>query len=422
MLKAIKLRAELKKLTLERDEMKSKLEDYQKRSSECETALEEAATDEDIKAVEDAVTALETEKSENNYEEKLSAMNSRISEIEIELAELDEKKPEPSEISGGKSEERGATKQMNKYQTRELLRTGQYYEREDVKDFYAKLRNIRAITGEGLTIPNVIVNRIMDIIGDYCNLYDLVDKIRVSGTARILLDTDTSPAEWMEQKSAVTSGDAGTVTNVDFDGFKLGKVVFVDNYIMQDSIVNVDDYTTKKLGRALALALNKAIPLGEGAENKQPTGIIPSLSDNHKVTVLSGSLADLVKPIGLIDTGEDTCGDITAVMKRSTYYSHFLEHTINTNSAGETVGKLPNLSKPDILGIPVVFNNNIPENQVLYGDFDKYTLVERESIVIDKSEHVRFSEDQTAFRGKGRFDGKPTKPDAFVLVTITSGE
>ena len=65
-----------------------------------------------------------------------------------------------------------------------------------------------------------------------------------------------------------------------------------------------------------------------------------------------------------------------------------------------------------------MFNNNIDDDTVLFGDFSKYTLVERESITIDNSTHVKFAEDQTAFRGKGRFDGKPVKPEAFVLVTI----
>ena len=60
------------------------------------------------------------------------------------------------------------------------------------------------------------------------------------------------------------------------------------------------------------------------------------------------------------------------------------------------------------------------EDTVLFGDFDKYTLVEREDITIDNSIHVKFAEDQTAFRGKGRFDGKPTNVDAFALVTITN--
>ena len=67
----------------------------------------------------------------------------------------------------------------------------------------------------------------------------------------------------------------------------------------------------------------------------------------------------------------------------------------------------------------MTFNNSMAADQVLYGDFNMYTLVERENIAIDNSEHVRFVEDQMAFRGKGRFDGKPTKPEAFALVTIT---
>ncbi len=87
-----------------------------------------------------------------------------------------------------------------------------------------------------------------------------------------------------------------------------------------------------------------------------------------------------MKPIGLIDTGLDAVGDITAVMNRATYYAYFLELSINVNADGEIVGRLPNLTRPDILGIPVV---------------------------------------QMAFRGKGRFDGKPTKPEAFSLITIT---
>ena len=36
------------------------------------------------------------------------------------------------------------------------------------------------------------------------------------------------------------------------------------------------------------------------------------------------------------------------------------------------------------------------------------------------SEHVKFIENQTAFRGLGRFDGKPTKADAFV-VNVDAG-
>ena len=106
-------------------------------------------------------------------------------------------------------------------------------------------------------------------------------------------------------------------------------------------------------------------------------------------------------------------------MKRGTYYNRLLGYTINVDSNGNLVGKIPNLNHPDLLGLRIVFNNNLDTDTVLFGDFEKYTLVERESLTIDASDQVKFVEDQTAFRGKGRFDGKPTNADAFALVTIT---
>jgi HK97 family phage major capsid protein len=190
---------------------------------------------------------------------------------------------------------------------------------------------------------------------------------------------------------------------------------------LQDSVINLDQYVSNKIARAIGLALDIAILNGTGSVGKQPTGIIPQIPVGNQVTVAEtgATMADYVKPIGLIDTGLDSVGEIIAVMKRSTYYNYFLEMSINTNANGDVVGKLPNLTRPDILGIRVVFNNAMAADEVLYGDFQQYTLVERENITVDSSEHIRFVEDQMAFRGKGRFDGKPTKPEAFALVTIT---
>jgi HK97 family phage major capsid protein len=125
-----------------------------------------------------------------------------------------------------------------------------------------------------------------------------------------------------------------------------------------------------------------------------------------------------VSALGEIDSGDDNVGEIVIVMNRRTYYRLFAPFSIQVDSTGNVVGKLPNLKNPDVLGLPVVFNNNLQFTEILLGDFSQYTLVERESITIDSSEHVKFVEDQTAFRGKGRFDGKPTRPDAFVLLTV----
>lgn len=414
MLKQLKLQAELKQKRSELDELNAQKAKFESRQAELTRALEEAITEEDMKLVDENINELDKEVDEAKLDEKISSVNGEIERIENEINDLDERSQEARK----KVNEKRSEVKMNKLQVRELLKTGEYYERSEVKEFYEKFRNLRSIGGEGLTIPQVIIDRIMDIVGDYSTLYPIVDKIRVTGTARILIDTDTSAATWIEQTGTIPTGDVGTITNVDFDGFKVGKVTFVDNCMLQDSIINLDDYVSKKLARAIALALDLAILKGKGATNKQPDGIIPKLNSSHKVTVTTGKLVDIVKNIALIDTGADSVGEIVAVMKRTTYYNKFLEYTINVNSEGNVVGKLPNLNKPDLLGLRVVFNNNMDDNKVLFGEFEKYTLVEREDITIDKSEHVKFAEDQMAFRGKGRFDGKPVNANAFVLVTL----
>lgn len=419
MLKQLKLTAELKRCKNELADYQSKKADFEKRQVNLAAALAEAETDEDIELVNKQVEELESETAEAGIDDKIGSVQEEITRIETELSEIGSTKSEPPAGNESNQNKQREVTKMNKYQVRELLKTGEYYERSEVKEFYEKFKNLRSVGGEGLTIPQIVINRIMDIIGDYSTVYPLVDKIRVTGTTRILLDTDTTAATWIEMTGTIPTGTVGTITDISFDGYKIGKVTFVDNCMLQDSIINLDDYVTKKIARAIALGLDLAVLKGTGSTDKQPEGIIPQLNTTHKVTVTDPTgYADIVKPISLIDTGLDSIGEIVAVMKRSTYYNRLLGYSVQPTSTGEVVAKLPNLKNPDLLGLRVVFNNNMDEDTILYGDFSKYTLVERESVSIDSSEHVKFAEDQMAFRGKGRFDGKPTNKDAFALVTL----
>ena len=416
MLKQLKIQKAIEIKRNKLKELETKMDAIVKRSEDTKKALDESETEEDITTIEAEITEIEKDKDAVEIEKK--TIETEITELEVELADIEDRETEVTKKN--QKRDKGESETMNRMQVRELIKTGEYYKRSDVIEFYDRFKNLRAVTGGELAIPEVIVNRIMDILGDYSAIYNLVDRIQVKGTARILIDTDTTPASWVEQNASLPVSDVGTIAYLDFDGFKVGKVTFVDNYLLQDSVINLDEYVSKKIARAIALALEISILNGTGLAGKQPTGIIPSIPIGNQVDVAADSpMSEYVKPIGLIDTGDDVVGDITAVMRRSTYYAYFLELTVNVNSDGEVVGRLPNLTRPDILGIPVVFSNHMAVDEVLYGEFDKYTLVERETISIDNSEHVRFVEDQMAFRGKGRFDGKPTKPDAFALVTIT---
>ena len=423
MLKQIKLRNNLLKKQTRLNELINRQTEFKKREAELEQALDEAETDEDTQAVDEQITALETEIKDisEDLDGEIEALKSDIESIKSEIKQINDAANNSEPTPSGSNDE-GVNRTMpaiSKQEVRELVRTGAYYRDKNVVKFYDDLKNLRAVGGEGLTIPQVVINRIMDIVGDYATLYPLIDKITCSGTARILIDTDTTPAEWLEQNKAVTQGDVGTITSIDFDGYKLGKATLIDEYIIQDSIINVDAYVVKKLARAIALGLDKAILTGAGSASKQPDGVITKLPSRNKITIKDpANVIALAKPLAKIDTGEDATGEIVAVMHRQTYYNRILD-ILATNLNGGMVGAIPSFNEPNINGLRVVFNNFMDQDKILYGDFSKYTLVEREAMTIESDKSVKFLDDQVAYKGRGRFDGKPTKPSAFVLATLS---
>lgn len=406
---------ELKRNKLEA--LKTREADFKKREKDLERALGEAENEEDMKLVSDSVDELEAEKKE--LEAEKIEVEAELKVIQDKLDELNEKRSEENDDDKMEDEE----KQQER--GKRSMTKQSYLKLRHVKEFYTQLRELktRGVTGQSITVPQEVIDRVMIQVGDYTTLYPLVDRIKVKGTARILIDVSEDGAVWMEMVGALPEGDTGSITNVDFDGFKLGKITAIDNAFLQDSIINLDAYVTKKIAIAIAKSLDKAILKGEGAANKQPDGIIPKLNADNKVNVaLTGTAKDIAKivaPIGLIDDGEESVGEIVAVMKRKTYYNRIVAMNMGEASDGIPNAKLPNLASPTILGLSVVFNQHMDEDQILYGDFQKYTLVEREDITIERSEHAKFTQDQLAIRGKGRFDGKPTNVDAFVLVTLT---
>jgi HK97 family phage major capsid protein len=52
------------------------------------------------------------------------------------------------------------------------------------------------------------------------------------------------------------------------------------------------------------------------------------------------------------------------------------------------------------------------------GYMDLYLLAEREGTTLAQSEHVRFIEDRTVFKGTARYDGKPSIAEGFVAIGI----
>ena len=91
---------------------------------------------------------------------------------------------------------------------------------------------------------------------------------------------------------------------------------------------------------------------------------------------------------------------------------------INFNAAGALVAGL-NGTMP-IEGGVIVELPFIPDNDIIGGYGSLYLLAERAGAQLGQSEHVRFIEDQTVFKGTARYDGMPVFGEAFVIVNIAN--
>lgn len=394
--------------------------ELKKRSEELESALEEAENDEDLAVVEEEAEKHEEELAK--HEEDKKKLEEEINGIEAELEELDEKAPEgrsaatpPVQTRKKSTIEVNIDMKINKHETRSQMLDR--LNRPEVREFYAKVQeavvNKRAMTGLDLVIPEVVLDRIQLMIGDYSNLLGEVEVVDLSGSARAIVDGAIPEAIWTEMCDPVqelaTAFDA-----VELDGYKVGGFIPVCNAVLEDSMINLAQYVEDRIARAIGKALDKAILTGTGAAGKQPEGIIPAVTASSVASDFT--LGNLLANLGAIDTGEGEVGEIIAVMKRSTYYNKFMPQTVVNTADGRQV--VQGVSNPNLAGLRVVFSQYMTEDEVLLGDFKQYLLARRADVTITSSTDVRFIQDETVFKGTARYDGKPVKAGAFQLVTL----
>jgi HK97 family phage major capsid protein len=95
-----------------------------------------------------------------------------------------------------------------------------------------------------------------------------------------------------------------------------------------------------------------------------------------------------------------------------------MSKAITFNAAGALVAgmqaQMP-VEAGDIIELPF-----IPDNDIIGGFGSLYLLAERAGSNLAVSEHVKFTEDQTVFRGTARYNGKPVKGEGFVIVNIAN--
>lgn len=442
-LKTLLLRSKLEKAKTNLKSLREKDGEFQARESELEAAIGEVTeetSEEDRTTLDNQVEAFTKEK--EDHEEEKKKLESEIERIEEEIKE-EEKRAEQAATQIQKRNE-GRTEVVMKNRTKffgmSIQERDAFFAREDVRDFLGKVRTCikekRALDNVGLTIPEVMLDLLKEKVEETSKLAKRVNLRPVAGKARQRIMGTIPEAVWTEMCAKLNELSLG-FNDVEVDGYKVGGFFVVCNAILEDNDVNLTAEIVNALGKAIGKALDKAIVYGKGT--KMPMGIVTRLAqtvkpegysstaitwkDLHTSNVITGTGASGLNLFKEIATNTGVLKDdysengITWIMNRKTH-TKLLVQSMDKNMNAAIVAGM-NDTMP-VVGGEIVELPFIPEDEIVFGYLDMYLLAERAGTNLGQSEHYKFVEDQTVFKGTARYDGEPIIPDAFAVMSITT--
>lgn len=463
-LKALLLRKQLddKKKALE--DLRAKDQEFQTREAELETAIGEAESEEDKAAVEGLVNEFEQDK--QAHEENKTKLAGEVEQLEQDLAAEEAKQtppanpaptptPDHNPASGGERKDGKIMSMENRSilglgeqrRSRTYVRTAllgymrsnrELVTREDVKDFLQRVRTLatekRAVNNTELTIPEVMLPLVREVTYNYSKLLSRLNLQNVPGTARQNIMGHIPEAIWTEACATLNELEFG-FSQIEVDGFKVGGFIPVCNATLEDNDVALASLIPEVLGWSIAKATDKAVVYG--TDVKMPMGFVTrlaqttkptdwnsnapaweNLSSSHIFTITGKEGKALFKEIalksGIVRTTYSD-SEITWIMNEVTK-GKVVAEGIEFNSAAAIVSGVNNTMP--VVGGDIVTLEFMKDGDIAFGHLDLYTMAERAGVQIAMSEHARFVQDQTLFKGTARYDGMPVFGEAFGIMNI----
>ena len=425
-LRALMLGKELSTKKTRLEELRAKMTELETREAEIAQAIEEAETDEEKAAVEEAVTGFEAEKDETTKE--VESLETEVRELENELEQIETPAPDPearttaAEPDTRTREEIPHMKKRFRDWTMDQKRA--LTEREEVQQFLGIIRTAmrekRAVTGTGALIPTVILDLLRDNIEEYSKLYSRVNMQPVGGIARQPIQGAIPEAVWTEACANLNELDL-SFTGVEVDAYKVGGYFRVCKATVEDTDPVLTNALIEALGQAIGYALDKAILYGTGT--KMPVGVVTALAAetgtpnivSHASTVTGAALVKaLVLDSGKMKSKYSRGAKLWAM--NETTYTKLVAELVEVDASGAYVSAVNGVMP--VIGGDIVVLEFIPDDVIIGGYFDLYLLAERAGTNIETSEHAFFIEDQIAFKGTARYDGKVIRTAAFVAIGI----
>ena len=455
MLKALMLRKriDMKKAALAA--LREKLEGFKTREAELAQAVEEVETDEQRTELDEMISQFEQER--GDAQEGADSLEDEISQLETELQEQEaaQDTTPPAEAEGGEAARNNGTAQAateNRGGEIPMIRRLKNFTQQErdaflgnekVRTFLGEVRAAitekRALTGVGLTIPDVMLGLVREETYAASKLIKFVTMRGVPGKGRQNIMGKIPEAVWTEMCANINELDL-LFNQSEVDGYKVAAFVAICNATLEDSDLTLAQEIVTAIGIAIAKALDKAILFGTGT--KMPVGIAtrlaassqpawwgtnePAFTDLHtsniktinKTGVRGAEFFEaLIAELGIAKPVYSGDGLFWAMNRKT--HMNIMAKALAFDANGALVA---NTSLMPIVGGEIVEfeDDQLADYEIIGGFGGNYLLAERAGVEFSSSTEVRFLQDQTVFKGTARYDGRPLAGQAFVIVNYAN--
>lgn len=283
----------------------------------------------------------------------------------------------------------------------------------------------------GYTVPDEFHRQLIEALEENNVFRSLAHVIHTSsGTRTIPVAADNGEASWVEEGNAIAESDM-TFSVQTLSAYKLGCMIRVSNELLNDSAFDIAGHIAKRFGVRFGNAEENAFINGTGHSNdptntpSQPTGILTTLNTPSVTTANASTISfdDVYKLFYALK------GPYRQKAKFLCNETALLQMMLLKDGNGNYIWKPGiEIGKPDtILGHEVRTSTFMPaitgtaaqdagKKVVLFGDFSYYWIADRTNRTLRRLNELYAVNDQVAFIGTQRVDGKLILPEAVKVL------
>lgn len=349
----------------------------------------------------------------------LNAIEKELDELEKRQAEIEKRQELAKKLGTGEIVSTVVEKPIEKRQevVSENIADSKEYRSAWLKELQGVALNEdekRALTtatsSVGAVVPTQTLNKIIEKMKQDSVVLSLVTVLHIPSNVVMPVEGTINDAE-VKAEGASATDKADKMGTLSLTAYKLIKTISLTAEVKAMSIDAFEAFIVAQLAKKIRTLVDYLIINGTGSA--QPTGIVTAVTATETGATTGFTYDDLMDLLGALGSGY--AKNAVLMAKRSFIYGTIAkikddnkQPIFKMEADGKFEGKL--------LGYPVVANDDVPADTIIFGDFEFYffNFVQDPTIESDKS--VGFRSGDVCYRAMALGDGDVGLNEAFVVM------